>query len=144
MIDSDAKHHPITLPTGKMRKDILKGQREYARKVLPPQFADIVCDTKQPFIQAIIDVISPQNSFFDSKLLLIGDALAGFRPHTAASTSQAAFDAQKPYEMMGGEISLKQWEEETMEYARKKGVNMGQRSQFGDHPLAQMQDMARS
>ena len=73
--------------------------------------------------------------------------MAGFRPHTAASTSQAAFDAQKLYEMMGSEISLKQWEEETMENARqmqKKGVNMGQRSQFGDHPLAQMQDMARS
>ncbi|KAK3168345.1 hypothetical protein OEA41_004792 [Lepraria neglecta] len=147
LIDSDGKHHHITLPIGKMRKEILEGQREYARKILPPQFADIVCDTKQPFIQAITDVISSQNSFFDGKLLLIGDVLAGFRPHTAASTSQAAFDAPKLYEMMGGKISLKQWEEETMEYARqmqKKGVSMGQRSQFGDHPLAQMQDMARS
>ena len=139
LIDSDGKHHHITLPIGKMSKEILKGQREYARKALSPQFADIVCDTKQPFIQAITNVISPQNSFFDGQLLLIGDALAGFRPHTAASTSQAAFDVQKPYEMMGGKISLKQWEEETMEYARqmqKKGVNMGHRSQFGDHPLA--------
>ena len=147
MTDSDGKHHHITLPIGKMRKDILERQRKYARKVLPPQFADIVCDSKQPFIQAITDVISPQNSFFNGKLLLIGDALAGFRPHTAASTSQAAFDSLKLYEMMNGEISLKQWEEETMEYARqmqKRGVSMGQRSQFGDHPLAQMQDMARS
>ena len=147
MTDSDGKHHYITLPVGKMRKDILQGQREYARKVLPPQFADIVGDTKQPFIQAITDVISPRNSFFDGKLLLIGDALAGFRPHTAASTSQAAFDTQELYEMMIGEISLKQWEEETMQYAKyvqRNGVSMGQRSQFGSHPLAQMQDMARS
>lgn len=147
MTDADGKHHHITLPIGKMRKDILEKQRKYAREVLPPQFADIVCDTKEPFIQAITDVISPKNSFFDGKLLLIGDALAGFRPHTAASTSQAAFDAQKLYELMGGEISKAQWEKETMEYARNmqaKGVSMGQRSQFGQHSLAQMNDMARS
>lgn len=147
MTDSEGKHHHITLPIGKMRKEILEGQREHAKKVLPPQFAEIVCGTKQPFVQAITDVISPKNSFFNGKLLLIGDALAGFRPHTAASTSQAAFDAQKLYAMMRGQISLRQWEEETMEYARymqRSGVNMGQRSQFGNHPLAQMQDIARS
>ena len=147
MTDSEGKHHHITLPIGKMRKEILQGQREYAKKILAPQFAEIVCGTKQPFIQAISDVISPKNSFFGGKLLLIGDALAGFRPHTAASTSQAAFDAQKLYEMMSGQISLRQWEEQTMEYARymqRRGVNKGQRSQFGNHPVAQMQDMARS
>ena len=147
MTDSEGKHHHITLPIGKMREEIKENQREYAKKVLPPQFADIVCGTKQPFIQAITDVISPKNSFFGGKLLLIGDALAGFRPHTAASTSQAAFDAQKLYAMMSGQISLSQWEEETMDYARymqRSGVSMGQRSQFGNHPLAQMQDLASS
>ncbi len=108
MTDSDGKTHRVTLPIGKMRKHILAEQRQYAQKVLPPQFAEIVCGTKQPFIQAITDVISPRNSFFDGKLLLIGDAVAGFRPHTAASTSQAAFDAQKLYELMNGEIGLGQ------------------------------------
>ena len=115
--------------------------------MLPPQFAEIVCDTKQPFIQAITDVVSPGNSFFDGKLLLIGDAVAGFRPHTAASTSQAALDAQKLYELMNGEIGLGQWEEETMEFAKdmqRRGVEMGQRSQFGHHHLAQtMHGMAK-
>lgn len=104
MTDSDGKTHHVTLPIGRMRKDILDQQRQYAKKVLPPQFAEIVCGTKQPFIQAITDVISPRNSFFDGKLLLIGDAVAGFRPHTAASTSQAAFDAQKLHELMNGDI----------------------------------------
>ena len=108
MTDSDGKTHHVTLPIGKMREDILEQQRHYAKKVLPPQFAEIVCGTKQPFIQAITDVISPRNSFFDGKLLLIGDAVAGFRPHTAASTSQAAFDAQKLHELMNGEIGLGQ------------------------------------
>lgn len=104
MRDSDGKTHHVTLPVGKMRKEILEQQRQYAQNVLPPQFADLVCGTEQPFIQAITDVISPRNSFFDGKLLLIGDAVAGFRPHTAASTSQAAFDAQKLHELMNGNI----------------------------------------
>ncbi len=108
MTDSDGKIHHITLPIGKLRNEILNGQRQYAKSALPPQFAEIVCETKQPFIQAITDVVSPKNSFFDGKLLLIGDAVAGFRPHTAASTSQAAFDAQKLHELMNGEIGLAQ------------------------------------
>lgn len=140
MTDSDGKTHHVTLPIGKMRKEVLEQQRQYAKEALPPQFAEIVCDTKQPFVQAITDVISPRNSFFDGKLLLIGDAVAGFRPHTAASTSQAAFDAQKLHELMNGEIGLGQWEEETMKFAKYmqgRGVEMGQQSQFGHHPLAQ-------
>ena len=85
-------------------------------------------------------MIAPKNSFFDGKVLLIGDALAGFRPHTAASTSQAAFDAMRLEELVSGQIGLAEWESETMQYAthmQRRGVEMGQRSQFAHHPLAQ-------
>lgn len=143
MTDTDGKTHHVTLPIGKMRQEVLEKQRESARKSLPPQFAAIVCATQQPFIQAITDVISPQNAFFNGKLLLIGDAVAGFRPHTAASTSQAAFDAQKLEPLMTGEIGLEQWKQETMEYAKymqARGVEMGKRSQLGQPPLSQMKD----
>ena len=139
MTDSDGKKHHNTLPIGKMRKDIWDQQKDRASKSLPPQFAEIVCNTEQPFIQAITDVLSPRNSFFDGKVLMIGDAVCGFRPHTAASTSQAAFDAQKLDDLLRGEIIREQWETDTMEYARymqRRGVEMGQRSQFGHHPLA--------
>ncbi len=66
-------------------------------------------------------------------MLLVGDAVAGFRPYTAASTSQAAFDALKLEKLMQREISKDQWEKETMDYAnymQRRGVEMGQRSQF--------------
>ena len=139
MTDSDGQSHHVTLPTGKMSDAVLEKQRAYASKILPPQFAELAHKTTQPFVQAITDVISPRNSFFDGKLLLVGDAVAGFRPHTAASTSQAAFDAMKLAELMEGKTDLGEWVEETMEYARemqKRGVEMGERSQFGRHPLA--------
>ena len=139
MTDSDGKSHHVTLPIGKIRPEILESQHERARRTLPPQLAEIVTGTKEPFIQAITDVISPENVFFGGKLLLVGDALAGFRPHTAASTSQAAFDAQKLAEMFSGQIDLGEWEWETMDYAKhmqRRGVELGERSQFGRHPLA--------
>ena len=139
MTDRDGKTHHYTLPVGLMKPEILRSQHDLATKILPPQFAEIVCNTNAPFVQAITDVISSQNSFFSGKVLLIGDAVAGFRPHTAASTSQAAFDALRLEEMMRGEMCREEWERETMEYARymqRKGVEMGERSQFGRHPLA--------
>ena len=140
MTDSDGKAHHVTLPIGKMRAEILEHQREHAKAILPPQLAEIVCKTKEPFIQAITDVLSPQNAFLNNRLLLVGDAVAGFRPHTAASTSQAAFNALKLAEIVDGEIPFGQWEEETMGYARhmqKRGVELGERSQHGKQPLAQ-------
>ncbi|MCJ1436597.1 hypothetical protein MMC27_005977 [Xylographa pallens] len=139
MTDSDGHRHHTTLPVGKMRREIWDQQKAYAQKILPPQFAEIVAKTKQPFIQAITDVLSPRNSFFAGKVLLIGDAVAGFRPHTAASTSQAAFDALMLDELMRGEMDSEQWQKKTMDYAtetQRRGVEMGQRSQFGHHPLS--------
>ncbi|MCJ1413036.1 hypothetical protein MMC19_007138 [Ptychographa xylographoides] len=139
MTDSDGHRHHTTLPVSKMRDEIWDQQKAYARRILPPQFAELVEKTKNPFVQTITDVISPQNSFFNGKVLLLGDAVAGFRPHTAASTSQAAFDAQKLDELMTGEISHDRWVRETLGYAKevqRGGVQMGQRSQFGHHPLS--------
>ncbi|KAI9814239.1 MAG: hypothetical protein M1827_003405 [Pycnora praestabilis] len=140
MTDEDGQRHHNTLPIWKMRKEIWYQQKDYAHKVLPPQFAEIVSNTQRPFIQAITDVLASRNTYFGRKVLLIGDAVAGFRPHTAASTSQAAFDAQLLGKAMGGKMSLEEWEEETMQFARhmqQKGVQMGDRSQFGYHPFAQ-------
>ena len=139
MTDSAGNRHHYTLPIGAMRDAIWQQQQTYARTVLPPQFAEIVTKTTHPFIQAITDVISSRNAFFDGKVLLIGDAVAGFRPHTAASTSQAAFDALKLEELVSGKMSREAWERDTMEYARQMqghGVTLGERSQFGRHPLA--------
>lgn len=50
MTGTDGSRHPITLPVGKMRPEILERQRARARESLPPQFAEIVCGTRQPFI----------------------------------------------------------------------------------------------
>lgn len=139
MTDVNGKRHPITLPVGTMKPQVWEKQKSHAAEVLPPQFAQAVGKTQQPFVQAITDNISSQNCFFSGKVLLVGDALAGFRPHTAASTSQAAFDALTLEEWMTGKIVQKEYEGKIMDYAKRlqrHGVMLGERSQFGRHPLA--------
>lgn len=134
MTDSDGNRHRTTLPPGKMQPKVWDRMKQVAQARLPPQFAEIISKTKYPFAQAITDVISPTNTFMNGKVLLIGDALAGFRPHTVASTSQAAFDAMVLAEFVVGRKGHDEFVRETMMFGRliqKRGVEMGTRSQFG-------------
>ena len=138
MTDTDGKRHPITLPVGKMKSSVWEKQKTYAGEVLPPQFAELVQKTTHPFVQAITDNICDECVFMDGRVLLTGDALAGFRPHTAASTSQGAFDALTLGRLLGEEIDLKEYRVEVLEFAKKgqrHGVELGERSQFGRHPF---------
>jgi 2-polyprenyl-6-methoxyphenol hydroxylase-like FAD-dependent oxidoreductase len=138
MTDVDGQYHRITMPPGKTDMAAWEKQCKIAREKLPPQFAEIVCGTQKPFVQAITDVISPTNEFENGRVILIGDALAGFRPHTVASTSQACFDAMILADMIEGKVSRKEWKKQTLGYARtiqKRGVDMGERSQHQDLPL---------
>ncbi|KAK0649821.1 hypothetical protein B0T16DRAFT_445486 [Cercophora newfieldiana] len=118
MTDKDGKHHRLTLPPGMVSPSAWEKQKQIAKEKLPPQFAEVVCAATRPFVQAVTDVISPTNEFLDGKVVLIGDALAGFRPHTVASTSQAAYDAMVYADYVAGEITREEWKVKTMGYAR--------------------------
>jgi 2-polyprenyl-6-methoxyphenol hydroxylase-like FAD-dependent oxidoreductase len=138
MTGVDGQYHRITMPPGKTDPKAWEKQCEIARDRLPPQFAEIVCGTEKPFVQAITDVISPTNEFLNGRVILLGDALAGSRPHTGASTGQACFDATILADMLEGKISRKEWKMQSLGYARtiqKRGVDMGERSQHQDLPL---------
>ncbi|KAB5585048.1 monooxygenase [Coniochaeta sp. 2T2.1] len=138
MTDAEGRRHRITVPPGTVDPKAWKRQQELAVKHLPSQFAELVSKAKSPFVQAVTDVLSPENEFLDGRVVLIGDALAGFRPHTVASTSQAAFDAMIYADYVAGEVPWDIWKRRTMGYARfihKRGVDMGNRSQHQLLPL---------
>ena len=121
------------MPAGKVQQHLWKQQKSHAKDALPSDFSDLVNATQHPFIQAITDVISPNYSFFNNKLLLVGDAVAGFRPHTAASTSQAAYHALLLSWMIKGDISQEEMLKSMEEYAEQvsmNGIKIGNRSQF--------------
>jgi 2-polyprenyl-6-methoxyphenol hydroxylase-like FAD-dependent oxidoreductase len=138
MTDVDGRYHRITMPPGKFDPKAWAKQCEIAKETLPPQFAELVCRTKKPFIQAVTDVISPTNELMNGRVILLGDALAGFRPHTTASTSQACFDAMMLADLIDGKVSKKEWKKQVMGFAKtiqQRGLDMGRRSQFEDLPL---------
>ena len=131
MTDKNGKRRRITVPPGMMRPEAWAMVKKRGRDRLPPQMSEMVEKTKQPFVQCITDVITPTNNFHGGKVVLIGDALAGFRPHTVASTSQAAFDVMMLVEYLetGNHAEFVR---RTMEFARliqHKGVQIGDRSQ---------------
>ena len=137
MTDKEGKRRRITIPPGTMREEAWEMVKKRGRDRLPPQMSEMVEKAKQPFVQCITDVITPTNSFTGGKVVLIGDALAGFRPHTVASTSQAAFDVLMLAEYLETG-DHKEFVKRTMEYARliqQRGVYIGNRSQFDRLPL---------
>ncbi len=87
MTEIDGYRHRATLPIGKMRLSVWAAQEARGREVLPAPFQELVGKIEQPFITAVSDIASPQASFFDGKLLLVGDALSLFRPNIGASTN---------------------------------------------------------
>lgn len=104
IIDNDGHRYRATMQRGKLRAAIWEQRKLFASTALPPQFVEVVDKISQPFVQSITDVISPQNAFFNGKVLLVGDATAGFRPYTGASTNQAAYDALKLDELRLGAV----------------------------------------
>ena len=144
MTDTDGMKHHFTLPTGgKMRSEVWERQKDYARRTLPPQFVEIVTKTTMPFVQAITDLPPPEKGtavgrLMNGKAIFVGDSLSGFRPHTAASTSQAAFHALQLERVIQGKLSWDNYEKTVLEFARnwyERGVMLGDRSQHGHHPL---------
>ena len=134
MTDVTGKRHHNTLPIGKMNPKVWNRQRAIAEETLPAPFAELINKTTQPFITTVTDIVSSQASFFNGKLLLVGDALVPFRPHVACSTNQAALDALLLEMMLRGDIDLAQWERRVMEYAhltRLRSITWGDWYQVG-------------
>ncbi|RDL41696.1 uncharacterized protein BP5553_01675 [Venustampulla echinocandica] len=119
MTDSDGWKHRNSVPKGKMREDVWNAQREYGTKILNSVFVELINKTKEPFLSVIQDFAAPQASFFDGKLLMLGDALAVFRPHMALSLNQAAVDNLLLEKLIKGEITTKSWEKQVVQYGRR-------------------------
>ena len=118
MTDKDGKRRRITIPPGMIDWSAWEMLKNKASDRLPPQMAEMAHKTRNPFVQCITDVISPKNLYMGDKLALVGDALAGFRPHTVASTSQAAFDVMALVDWLDGKIDRKGFVKQTMQFAR--------------------------
>ena len=117
MTDIDGHRHRSTVPPGKIRPEVWAKQQAYGRRFLAAPVKELVDKITSPFVTAISDCQAPRASFFANKLLLVGDALALFRPHIAQSTNQAATDCMLLEQTLRGKMDFSEWEKQVTRYA---------------------------
>lgn len=86
----DGRQHTTSLPPGAARDEHVVEMRETTRSLLAPPVAEVVLQSRLPFLQVIFDIQVPQMVF--GRIVLMGDAAFAVRPHVAAGTAKAAAD----------------------------------------------------
>lgn len=134
MTDINGYTHGNTLPAGKMKPETWQKHKNHAIHVLNPPFLELINKTSEPFISTVNGCASTKASFFDGKLLLVGEALNLLRPHTGMSFNHAAVNCLLLQKVLKGEMSMVQWEREVLRYAEKTrllSACVGSYFQFG-------------
>jgi 2-polyprenyl-6-methoxyphenol hydroxylase-like FAD-dependent oxidoreductase len=80
-----------SLGPGQTPPDAAASLVEQALERLPPAFATVVGLESRPFLQGVLDYVAPRLT--RGRALLLGDAAAVVRPHTAMGAAKAAGDA---------------------------------------------------
>jgi 2,6-dihydroxypyridine 3-monooxygenase len=136
MTDKEGTFRSTTMPPHAIKPEFVEAMHEIARRDLAPTFADIVCTSGEPMIQAIFDLEVPQMVF--DRVCLLGDAAFGLRPHVAAGQAKACADAWALGEALADsngdlDAALANWERRQMELGRssvRRTKAMGASSQL--------------
>ena len=91
MTDANGTHHPQGIAPDKLASRHVKAMRLDARRLLAPQFSEVIEKTAQPFFQPIHDLASTKMAF--GRVALLGDAAFVARPHVGMGVTKAALDA---------------------------------------------------
>lgn len=140
LTDRAGRRHASSVPPGLVAPEIETELRSAADRLLPPAFRQLVAATREPFVQAIVDLSVPRMAF--GRVALIGDAAFVPRPHTAASTSKAAANALALVAALAQEdnevaAALTLWEPDQIRlglHYLRQGKILGDRSQFSHPP----------
>jgi 2,6-dihydroxypyridine 3-monooxygenase len=135
MTGTDGVMRTTTMPPGALRDDYRDDMLATARDSLAPQLAEILDRSPGHLVQAIYDLEVPQMVF--GRVVIMGDAAFGLRPHVAAGQAKACADAWALREAMAAnagdvDAALAEWEPRQMALGRAvlaRTRAMGERSQ---------------
>lgn len=138
MTDIDGRRRSGTMPPGAIRQEFMDEMFDAARQTLAPAIREVVLECPNPLIQAIFDLEVPQMVF--GRVLMLGDAAFGLRPHVAAGQAKACADAWALRDAMleadhDLDRALGIWEPRQLELGRMAVENtksMGHRSQVAN------------
>ena len=91
LTDEQGVVHARSIPPPKIQGRHIEHLRRIAGELLPPQFAEVVRRTPQPFLQPIYDL--KLDTIVRGRVALLGDAASVARPHVGAGVLKAACDA---------------------------------------------------
>jgi len=91
LTDADGRHHPEGIAPQQVSWRHIAAVREAARRLLAPQFAEVLEKTAVPFLQPIFDLASP--ALAHGRVALLGDAAFVARPHVGMGVAKAGDDA---------------------------------------------------
>ncbi|KAI0139917.1 FAD binding domain-containing protein [Hypoxylon sp. NC0597] len=117
--DVNGKVHPNTVPQGLVNPEVWKAQLERWSSIMTGPLAELVANTPKPFVTKVIEAQTTKASFYDGRLVLVGDAFTGFRSHLGWASEQAARHAVSLDRVWKGEITMKQRDEEAILYAQR-------------------------
>jgi 2-polyprenyl-6-methoxyphenol hydroxylase-like FAD-dependent oxidoreductase len=144
MTDSNGHPRHFAIPEGLLARRWLEHLHREAENLLPLPFREVVEETKQPFAQAIRDLAS--DHMVAGRVVIIGDAAAIPRPHTAASSSKAAANALALADELRASpddipAALARWEPPQVALGRRLRQ---QGSQIGDYLLFHRSPIAKN
>ncbi|KAI1079986.1 FAD binding domain protein [Whalleya microplaca] len=117
--DTTGQHHHNTVPRGLVREEVWERCRGDLLPRISPPFQELLQKTSSPFVTKIRDAICTTASFYDGKVVLVGDAFTTLRPHSGAATEQAAFHSNTLEKVYDGEMTLETWNTVVRQFAQR-------------------------
>lgn len=92
LTDTRGQNNGVSIAPDMIRPEVIDGMRTAAKRLLSPQFAELVAKTAQPFLQPIYDLTVERMA--EGRVALLGDAAFVGRPHCGMGVTKAAEDAR--------------------------------------------------
>lgn len=117
--DIHGKLHSNTVPQGLVNPDVWSLQiARYKAQMIAP-LAEIVSKTPRPFVTKVGEAQCMQSTFYEGRLVLVGDSFTSFRSHRGMASEQAARHCWQMDRVWRGEITQEQRDREAVFYARR-------------------------
>ncbi|KLT65638.1 FAD-dependent monooxygenase [Pedobacter sp. BMA] len=120
LTDKDGRLHEFSIPAGYLSEESVSELKARADDELPEILRKRVYQTKNPFVQVILDMEVPK--MFQGNVAILGDAAYLVRPHTASGSAKAyrdaitlAMDIQETAHL---QTALKIWNDQQIAHAR--------------------------
>jgi 2,6-dihydroxypyridine 3-monooxygenase len=132
LIDNVGRQHTRSLSPGSLSESHISYLHEFANHVLPYPLAEIVNQTKQPFVQAVFDF--QLSDYSDKSIVFVGDSASTLRPHTGSGVLKALTSSIALFNIINNSDAddllalLSKWQESQQEMAEEetsKAITMG-------------------